>query len=49
MTDFFQKWKKWKKNDESRIDDSSAVSSDEKSEQTVKEDIEEIEKEGEIE
>ena len=40
MKDFLQKWKKWKKNDESRIDDSSTVPSDEEIEQIEKEGVE---------
>ena len=42
----FAEVEEMEKNDESRIDDSSTVSVDEKSEPTDKEDIEEIEKEG---
>ena len=42
----FAEVEEMEKNDESRIDDSSAVQNNEKSEPTDKEDIEEIEKEG---
>ena len=42
----FAEVEEMEKNDESRIDDSSTVSVDEKSEPTDKEDIKEIEKEG---